>query len=197
MLHWHKKLWRIFMKKNLVHILLLSVILNCESREDRKSKNEDKVLKDLISAGTLSLAARDLLKVPCSETVSEANTDTTVTVPSSGNFKICGKEKLTGASVKFSSSKKYRITASNGTQVLESSRCNSRSFSIDVTFSSSFGTQIVNAVDSSSSAEHTSDSGIVYKITSNGPVDANKYSCGGAGVSSRIPEAFSVYFEQL
>ena len=185
------------MKIQFIITLFLALLLNCESREDRKSKNEDRILKDLITAGTISLAAKDLLKVPCSETVSEANGITTVSIPDSGRYKICGSEKLTGVSVKFSGSNKYRITASNGTQVLESPRCNSRSFSIDVAFSSSFGTKIVSAVDSSSSAEHTADSGTVYKITSTGPVDPQKYSCVGSTPTSRIAETFSVYFEPM
>lgn len=178
-------------------IILSLLLLSCESREDRTSKNEDKILKNLITAGTLSSVLRDAAKVPCSATVSEANTDTVVSIPAEGKYKICGQEKLSGASVKFQRAGKYRITAAEGTQVLESSRCNSMTFSIDVTFSSSYGTKIAASVDASSSADHTSDSGIIYNITSNGPKDPQKYSCINIAPTSRIAEAYSIYFDPL
>lgn len=185
------------MKIQFIITFFLIFLLNCESKEERTSKKEDKLLMDLITAGTISLAARDLLKVPCSETLTEAAKGTAITVPASGSYKICGKENLTGTSVKFSNPRKYRITAVSGNQVLESSGCRPRNFSLDVTFSSSYGTAIVSAVDSSASAEHTPDSGTEYKITSSGAVNPDKYSCSGTTPTSRISAEFSVFFEPL
>ncbi len=185
------------MKKYFAITLFSFLLLSCENREGKKSKKDDKILKDLIIAGAISQAALDFGKVPCSATVSEANADFTVNVPAEGSYRICGNEKLTGASVKFDNARKYRITATNGTQVLESSGCNSKTFSIDVTFSSLYGTKIVTAVDSLNSAEHTVDSGSIYKITSSGPVDPRTYSCANVTPISKIAEAYSVFFEPL